>query len=396
MTAKRQKEKERRRARKLAEQAWDAVNEENLQLAEKIIRRAVDTQPENPLLWNDQGMILGLLLKDQEAEDSFRSALSLAPDFAEAYAHLAAMALRQGYGNRAVSLQQQAVKHAPDNAEYAERLVAYQALAGKALPEQVSAPQPATTAPYPASESTIHEFREKVNGLDWQRLGEQLTREGCALIPQLLDADSCATLRTFFDDESLFAKTVVMDRKDFGNGVYCYFRVPIPPQIDGLRRAIYPNVAGIANTWQRLLQEPEKFPLDWEEFRRECEAAGQTTPTPILLKYGPGGFNALHRDLRGRVFFPIQMAVVLSPRAASPAATEGFEGGEFVFCDVPEGNRAHRKEVAAALGDALLFCTRDRLVAVGGACGLQPVKHGVNRIIRGTRFVLGVPFHEYR
>ncbi|MBI3462034.1 MAG: 2OG-Fe(II) oxygenase [Planctomycetes bacterium] len=40
------------------------------------------------------------------------------------------------------------------------------------------------------------------------------------------------------------------------------------------------------------------------DVRSECHAAGQPTPTPILLKYGPGGFNALHRDLRGGVYFP--------------------------------------------------------------------------------------------
>jgi uncharacterized protein len=113
-----------------------------------------------------------------------------------------------------------------------------------------------------------------------------------------------------------------------------------------------------------------------------------------LLKYGPGGFNALHRDLRGSVFFPIQLAVVLSPRAEAQAG--GFEGGAFLFCDVPEGKKSRRQEIALGLGDAVLFCTRDRLLRVGGVHGLQPVKHGVAPITAGERVVLGVPFHEYR
>ena len=119
-------------------------------------------------------------------------------------------------------------------------------------------------------------------------------------------------------------------------------------------------------------------------------------PAPILLKYEPGGFNALHRDLRGSVFFPIQLAIVLSPRADSmdPGA-EGLRGGEFLFCDVPTGKRARRQELRAGLGDPVLFCTRDRLLRVG-VYGLQPVKHGVAPITAGVRFVLGVPFHEYR
>jgi hypothetical protein len=201
-------------------------------------------------------------------------------------------------------------------------------------------------------------------------------------------------MRAWFDDDGLFERTVVMDRPDFGAGVYRYFRGPVPPAVDGLRRATYVHAARVANAWQRLLGEPEKYPPDWEAFRDECHRAGQARPTPLLLKYGPGGFNALHRDLRGRVFFPVQLAVVLSPRADQDA--DGFQGGAFLFCDVPEGPKARRREVLAGLGDAILFCTRDRLVRVGGAYGLQPVKHGVAPITAGTRVVLGVPFHEYR
>jgi hypothetical protein len=167
--------------------------------------------------------------------------------------------------------------------------------------------------------------------------------------------------------------------------------------VDGLRRAVYPNVARIANDWQALLNEADRFPEEWEGFRLQCQEAGQATPTPILLKYGPGGFNVLHRDLRGSVFFPIQMAVVLSSiREAADSETEGFRGGEFLLCDVPAGKKARRQEIPAGLGDALLFCTRDRLVRVGGAFGLQPVKHGVNPITEGSRVVLGVPVQEYR
>lgn len=200
-----------------------------------------------------------------------------------------------------------------------------------------------------------------------------------------------------FAEDKLFAKTVSMDRPEFGLGVYRYFAAPVPKLVDQLRRAVYPHVARIANAWQEMLVEAARFPTQWEAFRDECHGAGQTTPTPILLKYGPGGFNALHRDLRGAVFFPIQLAVVLSPRMeVTDEPMSGFQGGEFLFCDVPEGAKARRQEIALGLGDATLFCTRDRLVRVGGIYGLQPVKHGVSPITAGTRYVLGVPFHEYR
>jgi hypothetical protein len=393
MNPKKQKEKDRRRARKLAEQAWEAVHADNLDLAEKIIRRAVAAQPDNPVLWNDQGVVLALRNKEDEAARAFRAALSLAPNFAEAYAHLAALRIRQGYVQEAVGLQTQAVKHAPQNTLFAEHLEAYRALAGQGpMPAVVATPSPPST---PRTRCDV--WSKRLAAIDWDELGDRLTREGCVLIPGLVDAETCGRLCGLFDDDALFARTVVMDRPDFGQGVYRYFRAPIPDVVDQLRRDLYPHAARIANAWQRLLGEPERYPAEWDAFRDECHRAGQATPTPILLKYGPGGFNALHRDLRGAVFFPIQMAVVLSPRVdpANPQA-EGFQGGEFLLCDVPEGKKSLRRELAAGLGDAVLFCTRDRLVPVGGVHGLQPVKHGVAPITSGTRFVLGVPFHEYR
>jgi hypothetical protein len=393
MNPKKQKVKDRRRARKLAEQAWEAVDEGNLDLAEKIIRRAAQAQSDNPVLWDDQGSILALREKPLEAVEAFRTALSLAPTFADAYAHLAALRLRQGFLTEAVALQTQAVKHAPQNAAHAERLEAYRALAG----EETAPPAPPIAGP-PAvlpAEYPCEDWPRRLLSLDWDELGLRLTRDGCVLIPGVVEASTGSRLRAMFDDGTLFARTVVMDRPDFGKGVYRYFRAPIPVVVDQLRRALYPHVARIANGWQQLLDEPECYPPEWDDFREQCACAGQSQPTPILLKYGPGGFNALHRDLRGAVFFPIQMAVVLSPQADS-AHPDGFLGGEFLFCDAPEGKKSRRQKVAAGLGDMLLFCTRDRLVTVGGIHGLQAVKHGVAPIIAGTRFVLGVPFHEYR
>ena len=134
-------------------------------------------------------------------------------------------------------------------------------------------------------------------------------------IPEVLDATACAELRGLFDRDDLFSKTVAMDREDFGRGVYRYFRPPIPPLVEVLRRVVYPHVARVANDWQGLLNESSRFPQEWVGYRDHCHEAGQAWSTPILLKYGPGGFNALHRDLRGPIFFPIQMAVVLT-RAA--------------------------------------------------------------------------------
>jgi hypothetical protein len=398
MNPKRAKEKERRRARKLAEEAWEAAEAGNLDLAEKIIRRAVATQADNPVLWNDQGVLLALRGKDRDAEDSLRTAIAMAPSFAEPFAHLAKIQAKHGYLRDAVRLMEQAVQRAPESADHEKRLEAYRALlACERPPANVSEPaSPALAVEAPSIASPGEsEWLRDIGRRNWNKLDEQLTRDGCVLIPQLVDAKACAELRCMFDDNRLFAKTVVMDREAFGQGSYRYFKAPIPKIVDLLRRSVYPHVACVANEWQRLLNEPDRFPDDWEGFRQKCAEAGQTTPTPILLRYGPGGFNALHRDLRGAVFFPIQMAVVLS-LIRQEAGAEGFSGGEFLFADVPESKKSRQRVIPAGLGDAVLLCTRDRLLRVGGVYGLQPVKHGVQRIAEGTRFVLGVPFHEYR
>lgn len=373
MTHKKQKEKERRRARKLAEEAWNAVNDDNLDLALKLMRRATETQPDNPVLWNDLGELLLRAGNLDEAERAFRAAQSLAIGYAEPYANLATIRLRQGRIEAAVALQERAVSRAPDSVLQADRLAAYRAMLGQVTPTVAPALPITTRVPW----------AERLAELDWYALGQLLTREGCRVLAGLVDAESCAEARSWWDEPARFAKTVPMDRPDFGRGVYRYFRPPLPPLVDDLRRAVYPHVARIANEWQELLNEDGRYPEEWEGFRDVCQAAGQTVSTPILLRYEAGGFNALHRDLRGAVYFPLQLAVVLS---------DDFEGGEFLFCDVPEGPRSQGRELRAGLGDAVLFCTSERLVGTT----FQPVMHGVAPITAGTRFVLGVPFHEYR
>jgi hypothetical protein len=402
MNAKKQRERNRRRANKLACQAWQAADDGRPDLALKIIRRAVDLNPANPALWHDQAALLVLSQEDDQAAKSFLAALQLAPEFADAYAGLAAIRGRQRKLAEAVTLQREAVRHARHPERHERLLAAFEALlmAGcgsdsNAVPEKqgglTDAPVERTT-----SEAWL-ELAATIERLNWPEIEGRLTGRGLAHVPQLLSAERCETLRTLFDDDRLFSKTVTMNKDRFGRGVYRYFAAPIPPLVDAIRQRVYPHLAEIANRWQRLLRRDDQYPTTWSALRDRCIAAGQTTPSPLLLRYETGGFNAPHRDIRGDIFFPVQLVVVLSSRNDCLLSdSNAFAGGEFLFCDEPDRKPSDRCTVSAGLGDAVLFCTQARLVPVGGVYGLKPVKHGLNRITAGSRYALGVPFHDFR
>ncbi len=400
MNAKKKRKKNQRRARKLADQAWEAADDDNLDLALKLVRRAVDQNPGNPVLWNDQGLLFSRCGRDEQAAASFEAAITLAADFAEPYAHLGAIRMRQGKTERAVALLRQAVQHAPESSQYRKTLTAFESLMGRVAPSDASssatqtAPEPRVTDEQIRSEHPS--LAARINGLRWPTIEEQLSRTGCVHLRELLSPEECDMIRTLLDDESLFSKSVTMAKSRFGRGVYRYFMPPIPTQVDAIRRLVYPHLARIANQWQGWLAEVGRYPLDWERFRQRCAEAGQCAPSPIMLRYETGGFNAFHQDIRGEIFFPFQLLVVLSPRLESPAVSDdGFCGGEFLFTDVPQRRTSDCRRVTAGLGDAVIFATRDRLAQVGGAYGLKPVKHGMAKVSSGTRYALGLPFHEY-
>jgi hypothetical protein len=396
MNTKKQREKMRRRANRLAQEAWEAAESCSFDLAVRINRRAVDLNPANPLLWQDQGTLLLELQQDELAAEAFQAAIQLAPSFAEPYASLAALRARQGNLEQAVKLQRAAARLAPDSPRHKDALAGYEALLsdGYRAPLHVDAESPAVERSH-ATDDPIGErwpdLTARIGNLDWPDIDSRLSGHGVAHIPGLLEAVECEALRSMFDDDRRFAKMVVMNKTRFGKGTYRYFAHPLPPLVDAVRQLIYPHVSEIANRWQALLNSDERYPAAWIEFRDRCAAAGQTTPSPLLLSYESGGFNALHQDIRGTVFFPIQLVVILSPRATRPDDPSGFTGGEFLLCDEREC-----QSIAAGLGDAILFCTSGRLVRLASGYALQPVKHGMSRIESGIRFAIGIPFHEFK
>jgi uncharacterized protein len=184
-------------------------------------------------------------------------------------------------------------------------------------PNRSSRPRPGSAQPLAISGPCVTPMvdRRRPGGdlatMDWTRIETDLDAHGCALIPGLLDPTACETLAARYDGDG-FRSTVVMARHGFGRGEYRYFAYPLPEPVAALRAALYPPLAAIANRWNAALGEPGRFPDDHAAYLARCHAAGQTRPTPLLLRYGPGDYNCLHQDLYGEHVFPLQAAILLS------------------------------------------------------------------------------------
>jgi hypothetical protein len=226
------------------------------------------------------------------------------------------------------------------------------------------------------------------NSLDWQQIRESLHEKGYAHLNGILNASECDTLTDNYDKSEVYRKTIVMERYRFGLGEYKYFNYPLPNTLQTLRQEYYPQLAPVANKWMQVLQIQKEYPIEFADFQSQCAEKGQTKPTLLILRYGEGGHNTLHQDLYGEVFFPIQLVIFLNQ------PDEDYHGGEFVL--VQQTPRAQSKAIVLKpkKGDILLFTTNFR--PVKGAKGYYRVnmKHGVSEVTKGTRYTLGIIFHD--
>lgn len=166
---------------------------------------------------------------------------------------------------------------------------------------------------------------QKIENTNWQTLTETMHQNGYAILPNLLSDEQCEILKAEYDNPNLYRKTVIMARYRFGLGEYKYFKYPLPDIIHTIRTNIYPKLVPIANTWFKALKIGSEFPLNHEELLKQCHEKGQEKATVLILKYSKGGFNTLHQDLYGDVYFPIQIVFVLDEPDTD------FTGGEFVL-----------------------------------------------------------------
>lgn len=233
-------------------------------------------------------------------------------------------------------------------------------------------------------------LRERLEAIDWGAIGASVLERGYARGPKLLTARECAALRALYEDDACFRKRIDMERHRFGVGDYAYFREPLPRLVSELRVHAYRRLAPVANTMAERLREPRRFPPSLQAYRRACREAGQSHPTPLLLRYRADGYNCLHRDLYGERVFPLQLAVFLSRPGID------YEGGAFLLVQQRPRSQSVGEAFVPKQGEMVVFAVADH--PIRGARGwLRAVmRHGVARVTRGERFTLGVIFHDAR
>jgi hypothetical protein len=231
-------------------------------------------------------------------------------------------------------------------------------------------------------------WQKRVDAADWDAVAAEINDVGGALLPPLITKAEAARLRGLYPDDHRFRATIDMSRYRFGEGEYRYFERPYPEPIEDLKRALYPRLLPIARDWWHKLGRDAPWPDDLDDWLDMCHATGQTRSTAILLKYGQGDWNALHRDLYGDLVFPLQVVINLSQPGVD------HTGGEFLLLE--QRPRAQSRGTATLLphGHGFVFTTRERPVKSARGWSAAPVRHGVSAVRSGERFTLGLVFHD--
>ncbi len=231
-------------------------------------------------------------------------------------------------------------------------------------------------------------WQTRADSGDWDAITAELNDFGGALLPRLLTKNECRAIRRLYPDDALFRATIDMRRYRFGEGEYRYFRQPYPEPIDALKHALYPRLLPIARDWWTKLGRTPPWPDTLDDWLDMCHAAGQRKSTAILLKYGSGDWNALHRDLYGELVFPLQVVINLSEPGVD------HTGGEFLLVEQRPRAQSRGTSVLLPHGHGFVFTTRERPVRSTRGWSASPVRHGVSAIRSGERFTLGLVFHD--
>jgi hypothetical protein len=221
-----------------------------------------------------------------------------------------------------------------------------------------------------------------------EEIQQDLNESGYSLVADFLSTSICEQIKSFYNQEELFRKMVIMERYRFGLGEYKYFQYPLPDLIQEIRNEMYPLLVPTANEWMQALQLETRFPDTLEGLKAECESASQTLSTVLLLKYGEGGFNTLHQDLYGKVYFPFQLVLFLSE------PNEDYVGGEFVLTETVPRTQSKAIVLKPNKGDLLVITTNFRPKLGSKGFYKINVKHGVSVVASGERYTMGIIFHD--
>ncbi len=225
--------------------------------------------------------------------------------------------------------------------------------------------------------------------LDWRALEEALDAQGFARAP-LLDATECRDTAALYADDRRFRSRIDMAPHRFGVGEYKYFAYPLPRLVQSLRSGLYRRLAPVANRFAERLRTQRQHPPTLREYLDACHAAGQKRPTPLLLRYGAGGYNCLHQDRYGDVMFPLQVTIFLSRPGVD------YDGGAFLLVEQRPRAQSRGEAIVPAQGEMLIFPSAFRPLATKRGFARAPVRHGVATITRGHRTTLGIIFHDAR
>ena len=232
------------------------------------------------------------------------------------------------------------------------------------------------------------DLAQRLAALDWDALEQSLWARGYAKTPPVLTPEECAELVALYGERERFRSRVEMARYRFGEGDYQYFADPLPPVVHALRTHAYPSLAAIADRWETSLGTGITYPPTLAALKAHCREHGQTKPTPLLLHYEAGGYNCLHQDLYGDVVFPLQITAFLSRRDVD------YEGGDFLLVEQRPRAQSRGESIATEQGELVIFATRHRPVKGARGWHRTALRHGVSTVTRGTRYTLGVIFHD--
>jgi hypothetical protein len=244
------------------------------------------------------------------------------------------------------------------------------------------------TASTVGTTSTESQVGDRIDAIDWSAASAHLDGHGWATMAGILTAAECQAIADLYSDDRRFRSHVIMARHGFGRGEYKYLSYPLPAIVAELRTALYPRLVPIANRWNESMGLAARFPNEHAEFLERCRRAGQSRPTPLLLRYQAGDYNALHQDVYGEQVFPLQVAFLLSEPGTD------FAGGEFVMTEQRPRMQSRAMVVPLGQGDGVIFAVRNR--PVEGTRGTYRVnlRHGVSEVRSGLRHTLGVIFHD--